>query len=86
MELYQRFDAAIDLSGKDFEDHVEECIKAKHTGDLRFDYVRKRAHAMAFMDNGMLATGKFFSDYKTLLYTYCFRHNIQVPRDWKGNY
>lgn len=87
-ELYHRFESTIDLNGQEFRDIVETeiTLNPKSTVDLRFEYVRKKAHRIAFHANDSFATGKFFSDYKTLVYTYCFRNGIQIPRDWKGNY
>jgi len=87
-ELYNRFESIIDLNGQEFRDMVatEISLNPKSNQDMRFEYVRSKAHKVAFHANECFATGKFFSDYKTLVYTYCFRNHIGIPRDWKGNY
>lgn len=90
-ELYKRFESTVDLSGQGFKDYMTSLLEITSTrdlvkGDARFEWVRSKAHRVAFQANDCFATGKFFADYKTLVYTFCFRNGIQVPRDWKGNY
>lgn len=86
-EFYESFDASVDLGSDDFKQFKEFVYEQKAERDINvhFEYVRKKAHQMAFSNNDFIANGKFFSDYKMLVYTYCFRHSIPIPRDWKGN-
>lgn len=87
-ELYQRFESSVDLSGEEFSAYKQYVFdqKAERNVNIHFEYIRNKAHKIAFQANNQFATGKFFNDYKTLVYTYCFRNNIPIPRDWKGNY
>lgn len=86
-ELYQKFDSLIDFSSQEFKEAIGLALELRQPIEhLRFELVRKKAHGVAFAFNDNFATGKFFQDYKTLCYTYCFRHAIMIPKEWKGNY
>jgi len=89
-ELYKRFEVVADLSSQAFAEHVEQTLRLHPREAVlpgcRFEWVRSKAHAIAFHANDSFATGKFFSDYKMLVYTFCFRNGIPIPMDWKGNY
>lgn len=85
-ELFKKLEACVDFNGSEFKEMVIKLLQIGEKGDVRFEYVRSKAHKLAFTNNKMFADGKFFSDYKMLVYTYCFRNNIAVPREWKGNY
>lgn len=85
-ELYVKLESCVDFNSSEFRASVEHALRLGQDLDMRFDYVKRKAHTLAFVKNKMFATGKFFSDYKMLVYTYCFRNNIIIPKDWKGNY
>lgn len=86
--LYKQFEVSIDFQGKEFKDYIEEVFKISKntTEDLRFNYVRSRAHKSVLLYHKGWANPRFFNDYKTFVYTFCFANNISIPKDWHRNY
>lgn len=51
-----------------------------------FEFILYRARMAAFQKNKMLWSNKAMIDYKMLVYTYIFRHDIKIPdshKEWK---
>lgn len=53
----------------------------KYTLHPRFHWAKEFAHSQAFAMNNSIWNLKTINQYKMLVYTYCYRHGIQIPKD-----
>jgi len=60
---------------------AQDMFECSH--ENKFNMLRRLAQQYAFKNNQQLATGKFFTEYKMLVFTYAMRHNISVPSGTK---
>lgn len=92
-KLYNEFYLHLFAGEDEAEEYVFETKKYKHfrnkfieenpfvNTDPRFEYIRSKARNFAFIKNKRLATGKFFTEYKMLLCSFCFREALPIPKD-----
>jgi len=90
--LYNKLDACIDgykseeyLAWRNAEVDTRFRLGLRDDWNPQWEWLLKRARAIAFMDNNQFCTGRFFQDHKMLVYTYALRNYIPIPKDWKGN-